>query len=228
MPFILKQAMSRLGALANEENAAGKKRFGIAGEVFGVGMAPLRSLAKEIGKDEALAKLLWKQGQNESKILALLIWPKEALGASAIRFWEPGLDSWDVVDQAASLLAKQGRGMEQMERLRQQEEEYSKRLAFSLMAMLALHGKKIPDREFVVYLDWIKEAAGDERNFVKKSVNWALRQIGKRSMKLHPLAVQLARELAQGAEKSAQWIGKNALKELLDPEQIQRLQKKRL
>ena len=220
--------MERLQSLADPIKAAGKQKFGIKGELLGISMPSLRVMAKELGKGHSLAWQLWDRGINEAKILATLIYPKEDLTLEEMEAMALGFDSWDVVDQAAQLFAQRPElALVKIKEWKGSSEQFIKRASFSLMAVMAVHAKNLPDEKFEEFFPWILEAATDQRNFVKKAVNWALRQIGKRSLQLHPKALDLAQQLAQSQDKTAKWIGKNAVKELSDPAQIQRLEKKK-
>ena len=210
----LEQVLAALQSEANPANAAGKQRFGIQGRLLGVNMPCLRELAKKIGKNREIALELWKTGFNEARILATLVHPPELFTSAQAFAWSLDFNSWDLVDQFCTLGVAAGLAWELMQAWRQAETEFIKRAAFSLMAVAAVHEKQRADAEFLVCLGWIREAAPDERNFVKKSVNWALRQIGKRSPELGQAAYDLALELSQARVASSRWIGKNAAKEL--------------
>lgn len=195
-------------------------RFGInTARALGVSMAAMRPLARELRRGHELAhelaQSLWDSQVHEARILACLIDdPKQAERAQLER-WVGDLDSWDLTDQFCNKLAvRTPSAWELAARWAGREEEFVRRAGFSLMAQLAVHHKAVPDEAFLPLLELVEGAAGDERNFVKKAVNWALRQIGKRSPELRRAAVDAARRLVLMESKSARWIARDALREL--------------
>ncbi|MEW5734871.1 MAG: DNA alkylation repair protein [Thermodesulfobacteriota bacterium] len=216
--------MERLRSLANPENAAGMARFGISPHALGVGMPALRAMAREYGRGHDLALALWETGIHEARILAALTDEPGRVTEEQMEHWAAGLDSWDVCDQVMNkLFDRTPFAPAKAVSWSAREEAFVKRAGFVLMATLAVHDKKAPDEDFEAFLPLIRAQAHDPRNFVKKAINWALRQIGKRNAILHAKALALAEELARSDSPSARWVGKDALRELSSPEVRSRL-----
>jgi len=205
-----------LQALAKPENVEGMRHFGMLGENrLGIAIPELRRLAKEHGKDHAMALSLWHSGIPEARILASMIEDPQEVSVYQVEEWVSGFNSWDVCDQVCmNLLEKVPSAVARIPAWAAREEEFVRRTAFSLMACLAWHDKKASNDSFIAYFPLIKQAAVDERNFVKKAVNWALRNIGKRNPALNQAAISLAEDLQQMDSKSARWIAADALREL--------------
>lgn len=221
------QIIKKLKSLANPENVSGMARFGINPQnTLGISIPNLRLLAKKIGKDHKLAQKLWDSEIHEARILAGFIDdPKEAT-EQQMDSWVKDFDSWDVCDQVcANLFDKTPYAYKMAIKWAGQEKEFVKRAGFALMAALAWHDKEASDESFYPFFPLIKEKATDERNFVKKAVNWALRQIGKKNLSLNKKAIDVAREVQKVDSKAAQWIAKDALRELTS-EKVQRKLKK--
>ncbi len=211
------QALERLRSLANPEGAAGAARYGIAPTVtlYGIPVPALRKLAKDIGKDQTLAEQLWVSGIHEGRLLATMIAKPALITPRQMEQWAADFDSWDVCDQCCNnLFQKTPFAYEKAVAWSARPEEFVKRAGFTLMACLAVHDKKAADSQLTQFLPIIQREAGDERNFVRKAVNWALRQIGKRSRSLNSLAIETARTLQNSQSKSARWIANDALREL--------------
>jgi 3-methyladenine DNA glycosylase AlkD len=210
--------LSELRSLGSDESRAGMGRYGInVQKAFGVPNAVLKPLAGKFGKDHDLALALWASGWREARILATYIDEKKKVTKKQALEWSADFDSWEVVDHAVKLFVEAGLFLDLFPRFAADEHEFRKRAAFSMLATAAVHLKKEPDETFLALLPFIKGAANDERNFVRKAVNWALRQIGKRSLALRGPALALAQELAASGSKAARWIGKDAARELSDP-----------
>ena len=203
-------------------------RFGINTEkAFGVSMAAARPLARKYKRQHDLAAELWASGMHEARILAALIDDPKLVTPKQMDAWVADFNSWDLCDQACmKLFAKTPYVAEKVAKWAKDKREFVRRAAFATIAGYAVGAKKAPDAEFLPFLAIIETYATDERNFVKKAVNWALRQIGKRSNALHAPALKLATKLAASEDKAARWIGKNAMKELTDPVQLERLSRK--
>jgi len=191
-------------------------RFGINPEnTYGVSVPDLRKMAKEISTDHALAEQLWASGIHEARILASMIDEPEMVTEARMESWVKDFDSWDVCDQCCSnLFDKTKFAYRKAAEWSKREEEFVKRAGFTLMATLAVHDKKAADEEFLKFLPVIKRESTDNRNFVKKAVNWALRQIGKRNLNLNKVAIKAAEEIQQIDSKSARWIAADAIREL--------------
>ena len=192
-------------------------RFGIRPKtkVCGVSMTDLRALAKNIEKNHALALRLWKSGVHEARILASIADEVEKVTEKQMDQWVKDFDSWDVCDEVCMNLFWQApfayrKATEWSER----KNEFEKRAGFAMMAVLAAKDKSAPNAKFKKFFPLIKKESTDERNFVKKAVNWALRQIGKRNAKLNELAIKTAKEILKINSKSARWIASDAIKEL--------------
>ncbi len=210
-----KEVIRRLKTLASAENVAGMARFGICSKnTLGISIAALRKIAREIGKDHALALELWDSGIHEARILASFIDEPNKVTAAQLERWVKDFDSWDVVDQVSELIAKTPHVGKKIHQWSRRKEEFVKRAAFSLIAEIAWHDKRMADPEFEPFFAIIRSAAPDERNFVRKAVNWALRNIGKRNKALNKRAIEVAREIQKLDSKSARWIAADALREL--------------
>jgi 3-methyladenine DNA glycosylase AlkD len=205
-----------LNGLGDPRNVEGMARFGIKPAVaLGVPKPALRRLAKDLGQDHDLAQQLWASGVHEARVLASMIDdPTEVTGAQ-MESWANDLDNWDICDQCCmNLFWRATFAYERAEEWSANGKEFVKRAGFVLMASLAIHDKKASDSRFERFLFRVKAEAVDERNFVQKAVNWALRQIGKRNANLRHKAIEVALELQQAEAKSARWIGSDALQEL--------------
>lgn len=191
-------------------------KFGINPKgALGVSMPALRELGKEIGQDHKLAAQLWKSGIHEAKILASLIDDPAQVDEKQMDRWARDFDSWDVCDQVClNLFWKTEYAYKKCYDWPKRKEEFVKRAAFAMIAVYAVHGKEMIDRDFIEFLPAIKNGANDERNYVKKAVSWAIRQIGKRNNKLKKEAIKLSENLLRMDSPSARWIAKDALKEL--------------
>lgn len=202
----------------NPKNIAGMARFGMTGiNVLGISIPFLRKLAKQIGKDPELALDLWKSKIHEARILAGMIDEPKLVTETQMDKWASEFDSWDVCDQVCmNLFDKTPYAFAKAKSWTKNKEEFYKRAGFALMAVLAVHDKTSPDKKFEKFFPIIKKESIDERNFVKKAVNWALRQIGKRNQNLKKKAMKIAEEIIKTYpdSKSAQWIAKDALREL--------------
>ncbi|QLJ52512.1 MAG: hypothetical protein Sv326_0337 [Candidatus Fermentimicrarchaeum limneticum] len=205
----------RLKFLADPKAVEGMARFGIPNNTYGVSIPEIRRIAKEAGKNHQLAQELWKSGMHEARILACMVDDPDAVSEGQLEKWVMDFDSWDVCDQCCSnLFDKTGFARVKAVEWSRRKEEFVKRAGFVLMAALAVHDKKASDEEFLRFLPIIKREARDERNFVKKAVNWGLRQIGKRNKNLNKAAINSAKEIQQINSKSAKWIASDALREL--------------
>jgi len=211
-----KQILAKLVSLTNLKNVEGMARFGInAHNTLGVSMPILRKMGKEIGKDHKLAMELWDSGIHEARLLAGLVAEPALMTEKQMEKWVAGFDSWDVCDQVCmNLFDKTVFAYDKAFEWSQRKEEFVKRAGFALMAVLAVHDKKAPNSKLEAFFPHIIRGAGDERNFVKKAVNWALRQIGKRNPVLRQAALKCAREVAKTGGKAARWIAADATREL--------------
>ncbi len=206
----------RLESMANKKHVDGMERFGIvADKALGIRAPQLKALAREIGKNHKLAIGLWNTGIHEARELAYLIADPKQIDAAFMEAWLLDINSWDLCDGCCMhLFRKTEYAYAMIEAWRHRDEMFVKRAAFVMIATLAVHDKKQPDDVFEAMLPHIVEAADDDRNFVKKAVNWALRQIGKRNMFLNEKAIITAEQLVSMPASSAVWIGRDALREL--------------
>jgi 3-methyladenine DNA glycosylase AlkD len=222
------QVLKELKFLSNAKAIKGMARFGInIDKAFGVSMPNVRALAKEIGKDHELAQELWKSGIHEARILAGLIDEPDKVLEKQMDRWVKDFNSWDVCDQVCfNLFDKTEFVFQKINEWSKREEEFVKRTGFALMASLAIHNKKISDKEFENFFPIIIREARDERNFVRKAVNWALRQIGKRNINLNKKAIKIAEQIQKIDSKSAKWIANDAIRELSSQQIQNRLKSK--
>ena len=221
------QVIKKLKSLSNPKNVEGMARFGIRpkSKILGISIWELRKLKKEIGTNHNLAQKLWGSGIHEARILASFIDDPQKVTEKQLDGWVKDFDSWDIVDQVSELIAHTPHVVKKIHEWSKHEEEFIKRTAFSLIAELAWWDKKMTDKDFDQFFPIIKMAATDERNFVKKAVNWALRNIGKRNRVLNKKAINVAKELAESENKTARWVAKDALRELTSEKIQARLNK---
>jgi len=222
------EIIKRLKSLSNPKAVAGMAKYGInPGNAYGISMPDLRSIAQDVGKNHQLAERLWSSGIHEARILACMIDDPKDVTEPQLERWVGGFDSWDVCDQCCNkLFVKTDFAYQKAVEWTTRDEEFVKRAGFVLMAQLAVHDKEADDTQFEQFFPIIKREAADERNFVKKAVNWALRQIGKRNFALNKKAVKAAKEIQSIDSKSATWIAVDALKELTSDNVWKRLEKK--
>ena len=206
----------------NTENLKTMDRLKVGSDKkYGIKNPVIRKLARDIGKDHELALELWDHGYHESRLLATLIEDPSQVTEEQLDKWVDDFDTWDIVDQACiNILVDMPLARSKIPIWSKSEKEFTKRTAFSLIAVTAVHDKKSEDSYFEEFLPYIIEASDDDRNFVKKSVNWALRSIGKKNKHLNERAVEVSHEILELDSKSAKWIAKNALKEL-ESEKVQ-------
>lgn len=211
-----KDIIKSLKSLSNPDNVKGMARYGINPEsALGISIPTLRKMAKEIGKNHNLALELYSSGIREAKILAGFIDNPGEVTGRQMDDWAAGFDSWDVCDLVCSNLFDRTKyAYKKAVSWSKRDEEFVRRAGFAMMAALAVHDKKADDDKFIKFLPLIKSKSTDERNFVKKAVNWALRQIGKRNPELNKIAVKTAEEIKVINSKSARWIASDVLREL--------------
>jgi 3-methyladenine DNA glycosylase AlkD len=196
-------------------------------KAHGISTPVLQKFARHIGKDHHLAQQLWKSGIHEAKILATFIGEPEKITASEMEHWAHDFDSWDVVDAACCYLYAQARpAWSKAAAWSNRREEFVKRASFALAAYLSYKDKTASDERFIRFLRVIEQEAHDERNFVKKAVNWALRNIGKRNVRLNREAIRAAERIRRQGSRSARWIAADALRELKSAAVQTRLRRK--
>ena len=208
--------LGALKRLANPKVRAKMAHFGVnVPKAYGISAPVLHTLARRIGKNHELAEQLWASGIHEARILATLIGEPEKVTPAQMERWVRDFDSWDVVDAACCYLyAHAAPAWSKVNEWSRRREEFQKRAAFSLVAYLSYKDKTAPDARFERFLQVIEREAWDERNFVRKAVNWALRNIGKRDLRLNRAAVRAAEKIRQQGSRSARWIAADALREL--------------
>ncbi len=203
-----------LQSLRNATNIAGMARFGIVTDTaLGISTDDMRKIARLIKKDHARALDLWQSGIREARLLAAFTAEPWKLSMDEARDWAASFNSWEIVDSVADLFVQSGHWPVLIPEFAADEREFVRRTAFSMMAWAAVHLKKEPDAHILAFLPLIERHATDQRNFVKKAVNWALRQIGKRNLECRAPAWALAEKLAVSADRTERWIGKDALRE---------------
>jgi len=220
----VEEVVAELTSRRDEKALAGMARYGIkVDRAYGISIPELRALGrrvvKELGRHDparhVFALGLWETGIHEARLLAGMVDLPEMVTEGQMDAWALDLDSWDVCDQLCNnLFVYSPLAWEKALEWSGRQEEFVKRAGFALMASLAWHGKDAWDERFLPLLAAIEQEAGDERNFVKKAVNWALRNIGKRSPALNAQAVETARRLAASESKTGRWVGADALREL--------------
>ena len=225
--YTVPDILAWLEASGSADNIAGMARFGInTGKAFGVGNTALRPFGKTLGRNHERALALWQTDYREARLLALFTDEPARVSPEQAHEMAADFNSWEIVDHAADLFVDAGHLDQITTEFAADQREFVRRTAFAMIAWGAVHLKKRDDADFLHFLPLIEEHAGDPRNFVKKAVNWALRQIGKRSMSLHGPALALAKKLAASEDKTARWIGKDAVRELTDPKTMERIRRK--
>jgi 3-methyladenine DNA glycosylase AlkD len=209
--------LEELRSMESARNRQGMARYGINTErALGVSIATLRPMARRIGKDHRLAEELWASGIHEARILASMLADPLALSPRDMDRWVREIDSWDLCDQVcANLFERTPHARRKALLWSRRKQEFVKRAGFSLMARIAVSQKGLPDTAFTPMVLAIRREAGDERNYVKKAVNWALRQIGKRNPALRSKALAEAARLRRHSSAGARWVGRDAERELL-------------
>ncbi len=210
------EILEKLRALSDPKAVEGMSRFGInPRNTYGVSVPQIRTIAKEIGRSHLLAQQLWASGIHEARMLASMIDDPRMVTEEQMEKWVIGLDSWDVCDHCCgNLFDKTGFAYRKAVEWSRRDEEFVKRAGFVLMAELAVHDKTRHDRDFLKFLSIIEMRAEDNRNFVKKAINWALRQIGKRNLLLNKAAIRVSKRVQQRDSRAAKWIASDALREL--------------
>jgi len=212
-----------LRAKARPDQLEGMSRYGMATKKrLGVPVPDMRAIAKQIGKDHNLALTLWETGVAEARIVAAMVDDPKQVTEEQMELWVRDIDSWDICDQVCmNLFEKTPLAWKKILDWSEREEEFVKRAAFALAACLAWHDKTVEDEAFVKLLLVVRRGAKDERNFVKKAVNWALRNIGKRNRDLNKAAIETTKEVLRMDSSSARWVASDAIREL-ESEAVQR------
>lgn len=223
------EIIQKLHFLANPENLKGMARYGINPyNNLGISIYELRPLAKQIGRNHQLALRLWDSGIHDARLLACFIDDPAKVTTEQMDAWAGDFDSWDVCDQACtSLFDQTPYAFEKVFQWARAEKEFVKRAAFCLIAGLSVHDKNASDQVFEEFLPLLITHAVDERNYVKKAVNWALRNIGKRNAPLNKKALKTAEKIQSIDSRSARWIATDAIRELNSEKIKQRLERKK-
>lgn len=225
----MSEVLSILRSKGNPRNVEGMARFGItSAKAFGVSAPFIRTLAKKIGGDHELALQLWATGILEARAVAALIGDPKRVTKSLMNSWAKDFDNWAVCDCACGILFdKTPFAYEMAITWTKRKEEFVRRAGFVMMASLAVHDKQASDEQFLRFLPIVHRGSADERNFVKKAVNWALRQIGKRNSKLNAAAIRTAKKIRKIDSSASGWIAADALRELESVAVQKRLLKKK-
>ena len=206
------EAIRQLEANADPNYREGLKRYGIlAPNAMGVRMPTIRKIGKRVGMNQPLAEELWTYDWHEAKHLAAAIANPQQITKETLMQWVEQIYSWDVCDHLCGIIAKTPFGESMAEAW---IEDDVKRCGIVTLVLIVVHDKNRTDKELLGYLIVVEQHAWDKRNFVKKALNWLLRQVGKKNLFLNAQAVECAEVLLNHPDKSAQWIAKNALSEL--------------
>lgn len=210
------EIIKQLKSMGNPENVKGMARFGINPKNnYGNSVASLRKFARQIGKNHDLALELWNSGIHDARMLAPHIDKADLVTEKQMEKWVADFDSWDVCDNACGhLFDKTEFSFKKAVDWSKRDEEFVKRAGFTIMAWDAVHDKKSDDKKFEEYLEIVKRESTDERNYVRKAVNWALRNIGKRNLSLNKKAIETAKNIKKINNKTANWIANDAIREL--------------
>lgn len=218
------EIVAYLRLIGSEENRLGMLRYGIRIErALGIPHGVQRQIARKIKRNHERAFELWESGIMEAQFIASVTADPNRFSAANARQWASSFDSWDIVDGVSDLFVDTDAWKELIGEFAADEREFVRRTAFAMMAWSVVHRKKEPEATFLTFLPIIEAHATDDRNFVKKAVNWALRSIGKRSMAMHGAALAVAERLARSTDKTARWNGRNAVKELTDAKTLARI-----
>lgn len=219
------EILRKLESLGSRRNVEGMARYGIvARRAYGVTAPRLYRLAKEIGTNHTLALRLWKKDIHECRILATLIDDPALVTRSQMEQWVKDFDNWAVCDSCCGKLFRMTPfAYSKAVAWTRRNEVFVKRAGYVLIATMAVHDKGAPDSRFERMIPLLRRGASDQRHMVKKGVNWALRQIGKRNLRLHRIAVSAARDIAKSGTPAARWIASDALRELTNRSLVQRL-----
>jgi len=208
--------IKELKSLRNQENIEGMARYGLnSPTTLGICMPDLMRIAKETGKDHELAQRLWESGIYDARILAFMIDEWRLVTEGQMEHWAKDFDNWGIVDGCCGhLFSKTPFAYKKAAEWSKRKEEFVKRAGFSMIAALTVHDKKAEDEKMMRFLPLIEKGATDERKYVSKSVNWALRQIGKRNRALNKKAIETAKRIHKMDSKAARWVASDALREL--------------
>lgn len=228
----VEKIIKKLESLENPANIAGMARFGIVTKkAFGVSAPVLKSLAKDVKKQaedrHKLALELWETEIHEARIIAYLIDDPKQVTPEQMESWAADFDNWAICDGACGhLFCRTEFAYQKVFEWSAREEEFIKRAGIVLIAWLAVHDKNADDEQIAQFLPILENKSDDDRNFIKKAINWSLRQIGKRNLNLNKLAVETAKKIKARNTRSARWIAADALRELTNEKTLERVRKK--
>ncbi len=218
--------LAHLKSLASAENRAGMARYGIKTDrALGISHGVQRDIARKIKRNHERAFELWASGITEAQFIAGLTADPKRFTTEDAWSWAAEFDSWDIVDGVSDLFVDTDQWKELIPAFAKDEREFVRRTAFAMMAWSVVHRKKEPEPTFLGLFPLIEAHSTDSRNFVKKGVSWALRSIGKRSAALNAAALKLAEKLAASDDKTARWIGKDAVRDLTSDKTRARLER---
>jgi len=219
----LEEIMHEFKSKSNHKSIEGMVRFGITPDkTFGIRIPERRKMAKRIRKDRELAHKLWELGYRETMILASMVDVPEQVTEEQLEKWVRNFDYWEICDQTImNLFEKTKFAYTKAFEWGVSEEEFIKRAGYVMMARLAVSDKEAEDQSFIQFFPLIEKGSTDSRIMVKKAVNWALRQIGKRNLKLNKEAIKVAKTIAQLDSTAEKWIAKDVIGEL-ESESVQK------
>ncbi|MBE0558541.1 MAG: DNA alkylation repair protein, partial [Proteobacteria bacterium] len=228
MPSTVPEILAYLKSKGNPGNVAGMARYGIiAKHVYGAPTPVMTALARSIGRDHKLATGLWKTRVFDARVLAIFVEEPERITERQMERWVRDFDNWAICDGVClHLFDRTPFAYRKAIAWSARKEEFVRRAGFVMMAVLASHDKEAADEKFHRFLKIVKKKATDERNYVKKGVNWALRGIGKRNLALNQVAIRTAKEITRLDSSAARWIARDALRELQSVAVQERLRKK--
>jgi 3-methyladenine DNA glycosylase AlkD len=220
------EIVAHLRGLASEDNREGMKRYGIRiDRALGIPHGVQRAIAKKIKRDHERAFELWACGITEAQFIASLTADPKRFTMADAHNWAAEFDSWDIVDGVSDLFVDTDHWLDLIAEFARDEREFVRRTAFAMMAWSVVHRKQEPDATFLAFLPVIEKHSMDERNFVRKAVNWALRSIGKRNAALNKAALKLSEKLAASQDRTARWNGKDAIRDLTGAKTLARFEK---
>jgi 3-methyladenine DNA glycosylase AlkD len=210
------EIVERLRSLGNPANLPGMARYGIdVSSAFGVTIPQLRAIAKEAGTDHGLALALWRTGVHEARILASMVDDPARVTVRQMDAWARTFDSWDVCDQVCgNLFDRTPMVLDQIRAWAERPETFVRRAAFASIAAVTVHRHDVGDDELRSFLPLIEAASDDDRNYVRKAVSWALRQIGKQNVELNADAIATAERVRERGTRAARWIASDVLREI--------------
>lgn len=223
------EVLAWLKKRGTQKNRLGMARYGLPStNTFGVSMATMQPEAKRIGVNHALAKALWETGWYEARIMCAFLGDPSQVTPALMDAWCSDFDNWGTTDTICfKLFDRSPHAWKMIPKWVKQKGEFQKRAGFVMMACLAAHDKHAPDAAFLKFLPMIEKGASDDRNFVKKGVSWALRQLGHRSLPLNAAAAKLAAKLSNSDDPTERWVGRDVLKDITRPAVIKKITSRR-